>query len=567
VSDIHLNLLDELEHALHAAAGDTFRVVPSLKENSADVMVAVRDRTAGDTIAATLREHPAVSAVAARPGDQRLHVTFADTRITELGEALERGVPAGMHTTDLAAGRRVIVDFCDPNATKALHIGHLRNIAIGQAITGALRAAGADVQRQTHIGDAGRSMGEAIAGYVQYAQPRTPADTGEKPDHFVGRLYAQYTLSHAPVAEVAEEDKAVARDLDSRKDLAQTLLDGVAAEDPEAVALWKLVRDWAVDGQNQTLARLGVEFERVIFDSDRSRLTAEVVQLGIEQGLFIREPRGTTVYPTGEDSYPYLPLTRADGFPTHHMRTIAMWRDLMHAEEGAELIHPSGNEWRAHAVHVEALLSKMEPGVQVLPTQHVLHGMVSAEVDGELSSSKGTAPLVDGLLDQLADHPHVQALAGETAALSADALSTIALFGFMLDRPVNKGLVLPNVSQIVDDSNIGWKIARAWATACDHAHDGAAQPEADHPDYRHLVLQTQLHRRNLKVALENDNDLVKYVRYLGHLSDWYLSEQRPSNVSRVMRTVLTAGMNALGLLRDVTSTPTAPLTDLETVSG
>ena len=112
---------------------------------------------------------------------------FADERIAAVGAGLEAGRLTGMETDDLHAGTRAIVDFCDPNATKALHVGHLRNIALGQAISSALRAAGAHVERQSHIGDAGRSMGEAMAGYERYAAPGTPEQAGVKSDQFVGR--------------------------------------------------------------------------------------------------------------------------------------------------------------------------------------------------------------------------------------------------------------------------------------------------------------------------------------------------------------------------------------------
>ena len=111
---------------------------------------------------------------------------FADERIAATGAGLEAGRFTGMETDDLRAGTRAIVDFCDPNATKALHVGHLRNIALGQAVTSALRAAGAHVERQSHIGDAGRSMGEAMAGYQRYAAPQTPQQAGVKGDQFVG---------------------------------------------------------------------------------------------------------------------------------------------------------------------------------------------------------------------------------------------------------------------------------------------------------------------------------------------------------------------------------------------
>lgn len=543
------NVLDAVETTLRAVDADAFRVVPNLREaDPTDVGAITRDQALADRALEALAADPAVAS--AERERQRFMLRIADERIAATGAGIEAGELTGLETGDLRAGERAIVDFCDPNATKALHVGHLRNIALGQAVSSALAAAGVHVERQSHIGDAGRSMGEAMAGYQRYAAPRTPADEGVKPDQFVGALYARYAREEGPVADVADEDAPVARDLDERDDLAQQLLSAVERGDPEAVALWRKVRDWAVAGQNETLARLGVHFERIIYDSDRTRTTAEVARLGIERGVFVREERGTVAYYTGDDSYPVMPLTRADGFPTHHLRVVAMWRDMMIDEQGSALIHLSGNEWAAHVQHVEELLGRLEPGLPVLPSQHVLHGMVSSEVDGELSSSKGTAALVDGLLDELVAREEVRALAREDQPLlSAEDLVAIAVLGFTLDRPVVKGLVLPPAERLVDpDANTAWRIAQAWVAAWDPAVDGAPDPAPGDPAYRHIVLQSQIHRRNLAVALEG-LDLLKYVRYVGHLSEWYLAAERDPRVGRVMRAILTCGLGALGLIR------------------
>lgn len=544
------NLLDAVEATLRAADPRAFRVVPILRQDAgADVSAITRDPALAPRALEALADDPAVASVERQA--QRFLMRLADERIAATGAGLESGRGTGMETDDLRAGERAIVDFCDPNATKALHVGHLRNIALGQAVSSALRAAGAHVERQSHIGDAGRSMGEAMAGWERYAAPATPESAGVKSDHFVGELYARYVREEAPVGAVADEDAPVARDLHEIDDHAQRLLNGLIAEEPEAIALWKRVRDWAVDGQNATLARLGVRFERIIYDSDRTQRSREVAALGVERGVFVQEERGTIAYRTGDDNYPVMPLTRADGFPTHHLRVVAMWRDMMLGEPpGTDLIHLSGDEWKAHVIYTEELLARLEPGARVLPSTHVVHGMVSSEVDGELSSSKGTAQLVDVLLDELAARPEVRALAREeTPLLAADDLVAMAVLGFCLDKPVHKGLVMPPIDGFVDvERNTGWRIASAWARAWDPANDGAPDPAPEDADYRHLVLQSQVHRRNLAVALDG-LDLLKYVRYVGHLSEWYLAEQRSPRVGRVMRAILTAGLDALGLLR------------------
>ncbi len=97
-----------------------------------------------------------------------------------------------MDAHDLLGGAEVLVNFCDANPTKALHVGHLRNIALGQALAGVLAAAGARVTRQSQVSDYCRSMGEALAGYGELPAHLTPRATGVKSDHFVGDCYLRY---------------------------------------------------------------------------------------------------------------------------------------------------------------------------------------------------------------------------------------------------------------------------------------------------------------------------------------------------------------------------------------
>jgi len=544
------NLFDAIDATLRAVDPEGFRVVPALKPDSpVDAEVVILKEGVTEAGAEALVASPPVAEV--ERAERRLLVRFSEERIAATGAALEQGQPAGLATADLSPGRRVIVDFCDPNATKALHAGHLRNIALGHTVSSALAAAGAEVLRQSHIGDAGRSMGEAMAGYVRYAEGQTSEEAGEKSDRFVGRLYARYVAEEGTPEDIAPEDAAVAHDLDERDDLAQELIAGAQAGDPEARALWLRVRDWAVKGQNATLARLGVHFDRLIYDSDQIPEIPPLVELALERSVIQREASGALLYETGDESYPHLPLSRTDGFPTHHLRVVATWHTMMRDERGSELIHLSGDEWRANVVHVEKLLRKLKPDAPVLPSKHLMHGMVTGE-SGELSSGKGDALLIDDLVDALAAHPQVTAAAraGEERRSVPDDLVAIALFGFCLDRPLVKRLAWAPIDVLLNpDANIGWRIASAWSKAWDPANDAGESGPANDADYRFAVLQSQLHRRMLAPAVEA-LDLLKFVRFLGHLSAWYLDAPPDPRVGRAMRATLTAGLSAAGLLRD-----------------
>lgn len=549
------NLFDRLDATLRAVDPAGFRVVPALKPGSpVDAEVVILDAEAAAAGAGALAASQAIAGV--ERDERRFRVRFAEERIGATGAALEQGLPAGLVTADLSPGRRVIVDFCDPNATKALHAGHLRNIALGHAVSSALSAAGAEVVRQSHIGDAGRSMGEAMAGYVRYADGGTPEKAGEKSDRFVGHLYARYVAEEGTPQDIAPEDAAVAHDLDERDDLAQRLISGAQAGEGEAVDLWRRVRDWAVNGQNETLARLGVHFDRLIYDSDQIPEIAPLVELALERGVILREPSGALLYETGDESYPHLPLSRTDGFPTHHLRVVATWHTMMRDERGSELVHLSGDEWRANVVHVEKLLRRLEPDVPVLPSRHLVHGMVTGG-GGELSSGKGDALLIDDLFDELAAHPQVTAAArpGEERSCSPDDLVAVALLGFCLDRPLVKRLEFAPIDALLNpDANIGWRIALAWSKAWDPTNDAGEGDPANDADYRFAVLQSQLHRRMLAPAVEA-LDLLKFVRFLGHLSVWYLAAPADPRVGRAMRATLGAGLAAAGLLRHGPTSP------------
>ena len=146
-----------------------------------------------------LEREPWVTEV--RCGRDGVRLRLADAWIEMAGAALEAGGSAEAPLAELAQGRRFSVQFWDANATKALHVGHLRNLAIGNALAAALAQAGAQVERRSRISDMGRAMGEAMAGVMQsgrHAQGWSDGD--EKSDHFVGLCYADYVAGGGVIA-------------------------------------------------------------------------------------------------------------------------------------------------------------------------------------------------------------------------------------------------------------------------------------------------------------------------------------------------------------------------------
>ena len=365
-------MLDRLLQALIALAPQTsFSVIPLHKPHKgADAQVfsggacSFESRGAGSVQLAAAREAlaalPDVAAVRTRADS--LTVRFADASIARLGERLEAGDEGVLDTRDLLGGAEVVVNFCDANPTKALHIGHLRNIALGQALASTLASAGARVTRQSQVSDYCRSMGEALAGYMELPEPITPLSLGVKSDHFVGECFGRYAarVLERPDAE-GTDDPALSAEAAVRNDLADRLLERMSTGDPEIVERWQQLRGWALAGQEETLAALGVSIDRLVYESDSRPLTRWILDRGVAGAVLTRTESGAVVYETREAEYPRLLLARADGFPTQHLRTIALWRSL-HGKLGeSRTIELVGEEWQAYVRYHERLMHGERP--------------------------------------------------------------------------------------------------------------------------------------------------------------------------------------------------------------
>jgi arginyl-tRNA synthetase len=555
-----MNLIDDLREALRGAGLDQDLSIAPLKgAGSSDLAVIVQraenvKQQAAD-VAAVLTDLPQVAAV--KRAGQRLLVRFEDEVVAELGAALESSGPNALDSTDLYAGRDYIVEFCDANTTKGLHIGHLRNIAIGQSIACALEAAGANVDRQTQISDAGQQMGEAMAGYLEYAPGQTPEQAGQKGDLFVGELYARYARENSvDDEELAADDAPVAREMMEREDPATILLRKWSAGEEEATALFKQIRDWVVAGQRETLARFGIAFSRPLFESDYTEELAALAKSGLEAGVFSLADSGALIYETGREDYPVFPLARPDGFSTLNFRALTIWHELMPECAESTTIHVVGIEWRQHTVCVVEIFEKLRPELPALPTHDILHGMVSTE-RGVASSSEGNVVLVDDLLDELAASPTVTELAIEgRPGCEAEDLAVLISFGFFLDHPTIKAMTMGEDSMLDERTSTGLLLARAWTRAWSAEADGAPDPRPDDPVYRFAVMQSQVHRQLLSLALEQI-DMLGLVRYLARFSEWYLEQPPEPRTDRVMRSLLGAGLRSLGLLPSAPALATA----------
>ncbi|MGA2164968.1 MAG: arginine--tRNA ligase [Solirubrobacteraceae bacterium] len=491
-----------------------------------------------------------------REGDC-VQLRLDDGWIETIGASLEAGASTGAALADLAHGERFSVQFWDANATKALHIGHLRNLSIGNAVAAALTQAGGQVERRSLISDAGRSMGEAMAGVMNSGRhAHSWPDGDEKSDHFVGVCYADYVAANGSFsgAEIEYPEDSLTRELALRDDAADELLRRVMSGELEALQLWYKTRAWVIAGQRKTLARLGVAFDRVFFESDFLADAARLTAAGLLDGRLRRREDGVVIYATGLEDFEEFPLVRADGVPTQHMRSLAYWMAAPELD-GMTSMQVCGTEWVSHVTCRRKLMGELLPqrngsatdnggAAHMHPTLDIFNGMVSRQKRA-LASSEG-ALLIDDLIEALDKqidaspagravrhgHPFPERLASEIA------------LGYFVSYPVAPPIDF-EPSQLLDDGeSLGWDIVRARAHHSELATNGGRP--ADDPDYRFAVVQAELYRRYLRLAVQR-YDVGPLALYLKHLARWYMERPRGEHVERVVQTLLDRGARGLGL--------------------
>lgn len=482
-------------------------------------------------------------------------IRLADEWIEATGREIGSGERSDF--ADMAAGNRYAVYFWGANTTKALHIGHLRNLAVGAAIAGALKQAGARVENRSLICDVGRSMGEAMAGVATRAGEEAGPDSNQKSDHFVGFCYADYVTASRNGGVVGDDgaEDSVARESTTYNDKADEMMMRVLEGDQKALELWSRTRSWVVSGQRKTLASLGITFDKVIYESDFLPEVREFTNQGLAAGtLTKRWGDDMVMYETEREELEEMPLVRSDGLPTQHMRALAYWAA---ADELDDVISMQvcGNEWVAHVTCRRQLIDEL--GLENgngngsargggPPTHDIFHGMVARENES-ISSSKEGALLIDDLVEWLeevlasepelaatmASHPHPETVPAQVA------------LGYFLLQPTTKQVNFGKDKLLREGKgSLGWDLARA------QAHHGTTalrgERPAEDPDYRFAVVQSEHYRVHLRSAVD-EFDVAPLSKYLSHFARWYSEDERAPEVEGVVQPVLEQGLSGLGL--------------------
>ena len=284
-----------------------------------------------------------------------------------------------------STGRRIMVEFSSPNTNKPLHLGHVRNNLLGFSVSELLEAAGNEVIKVTLVNDRGVHICKSMYAWQQRFGGATPESSGKKGDHLVGDCYVEY-------ARMEKEDPSV---IDKVHDMLVKWEEG----DPEVRALWEKMNGWVFDGFEQTYKALGISFDRTYYEHDTYLLGKELVQRGLDMGVFQRDPDGSVWCDLTADGLDRKLLLRSDG------TSVYITQDLGTAEKRFEEysldshIYVVGDEQNYHFQVLKLILKKLGFG-WADQIYHLSYGMVELP-EGKMKSREGTVVDADDLIEKM----------------------------------------------------------------------------------------------------------------------------------------------------------------------
>jgi len=358
----------------------------------------------------------------------------------------------------------VVIEYSSPNTNKPLHLGHIRNNLLGFSLSRLTAAAGKKVIRTNIVNDRGIHICKSMVAWKLFGNGETPEISGKKGDHLVGEYYVLFDRKNK--AEVAELEAAgsspeAARENTGLMLAAREMLLKWEAGDPETLSLWKMMNSWVYDGFDVTYKALGVEFDRIYYESDTYKTGRQLVLDALDSGLLYRKDDGSVWVDLTVEKLDQKLLLRSDGTAVYMTQDLGT-AVLRYNDFGFDRhIYVVGNEQNYHFQVLALVLLKM--GYRwAQGLHHFSYGMVELP-EGKMKSREGTVVDADDLITEMTDTARTMSqelgkLAGFTDSEKEDIFRKIglgALKYFILKVDPKKNMTFNPAESIDFNGNTG----------------------------------------------------------------------------------------------------------------
>ena len=300
------------------------------------------------------------------------------------------------------SGKTIMVEYSSPNTNKPLHLGHIRNNLLGYSVSQILAANGHNVIKANLVNDRGIHICKSMVAWQRYGNGATPESTGIKGDHLVGDYYVEFDKHYK--AEIAELVAGGMSEDEAKKSApilleAQEMLRKWEAKDEEVRNLWQTMNGWVYEGFDVTYKALGVDFDKIYYESQTYLLGKSIVSEGLEKGIFFRKEDGSVWIDLTADGLDQKLLLRGDGTSVYMTQDLGTALQRFEQNNLDGITYVVGNEQNYHFQVLKLVLKKL--GYEWSDDiYHLSYGMVELP-EGKMKSREGTVVDADDLVEKM----------------------------------------------------------------------------------------------------------------------------------------------------------------------
>ena len=384
-----------------------------------------------------------------------------------------------------ATGRTVMIEYSSPNTNKPLHLGHIRNNLLGYSVAQILAANGHTVIKANLVNDRGIHICKSMLAWKLYGNGETPASTGMKGDHLVGKYYVEFDKHYKAqikelVAQGQSEDEA-------KKNApimlqAQEMLRKWETGDEEVRSLWEMMNGWVYEGFDVTYKALGVDFDKVYYESQTYLLGKSLGEEGLKKGVFYRLDDNSVWIDLTGDGLDEKLLLRGDGTSVYMTQDLGTAFRRFEDNKLDDMIYVVGNEQNYHFQVLKLVIKKLGYADWSDHITHLSYGMVELP-EGKMKSREGTVVDADDLIEAMVKTAReMSAELGKLDGCSeeeAEAVSTMVGLGalkyFILKVDPKKTMLFDPRESIDFNGNTGPFIQYTHARICSVLRKAAEQ--------------------------------------------------------------------------------------------